>query len=161
MRRAPRLLHAAGLSLLLALATAASCASYGVGFVVPSQAAAPGEVEIAARIADTVAAEHRLRTRLDYRKQTPVLLADESLELLEYGSTPARGKAEDGARSRIILGVGTSRDGSEIRFVLQDLDRGSESPYFRRIQDDLARALAEAFAGRKIEAQRGRFVRAP
>jgi len=139
------------------LVAEASGSSYGVGFAV--EAASPGEVEIAARVADSVAAEHRLRTRLDYRKEMPVLLADESRELLEYGSTPARGKAEDGARSRIVLGVGTSRDGSEIRFVLQDLDRGSESPYFRRIQDDLARALAEAFAGRKIDAQRGRFAR--
>jgi len=156
-----RRVRLAGAALALAGALGSSCGGYGVGYVLRSHGGAAKDAETAARVATDVASSHRLWKHVDYREEAPKSLPDESLLLLEFESTPAVGQADDGERSRIVLGVATSRDGSELRVVLQDLDRASESDHFRRIRGDLESGLDAAFAGRTIERQGGRVKAKP
>jgi hypothetical protein len=146
-----------GLACWLVVAAGSSCESYGVGYVLDTS---PGskDTEIVATALDDVAHRFQLHNRTDYRAETPVALPDESKMLLEFASTPARGKAEDGARSQVLLGLVSSRDGSQLRVVLQDMERGSNSPYFLRIQKAVEESLTTALPGRQLSRQSGRLA---
>jgi hypothetical protein len=152
----------AALALLLLLGAGASCSGYGAGFVLrgatPASNGAPSaDLETAARVADAMADAHRMRRRLDFRSDAPILLPDESQLLLEFVLAPLSGHAGDGdgERSRLLLGVSSSRDGSEIRFVLQDLDQARESERFAKLRGDLAQRLAQAYPGRTLALESG------
>ena len=158
-KRGPRVSRPwiAALATCIALAAGSSCDSYGVGYVLETS---PGskDAEIVAATLDDVAQRFQLRNRTDYRSEAPVALPDESKMLLEFASTPARGKVEDGARSQVLLGLVSSRDGSQLRVVLQDMERGSNSPYFRRIDKAVEEALAAALPGRRLSRQSGKLA---
>ncbi len=173
MRSSPSGGQAAALALALVVLMAQSCATYGVGFVLrgdrnsaaapasPGEPATPleaSEVEAGAGVVDSVAEAFRMARQVDFRTGDPRLLDDESQVLLRFEAPSRKGRVEDGGRSRIVLVLALSRDGSELRFVLQDLDRGSESARFRRIESALARRLDDTFAGRRIDRRQGRFA---
>jgi hypothetical protein len=148
----------AALAVGLALLVAATCSNHGAGFVLRTRGDSTSDVEKALAAVEAVGDDFHLRRETDSRTDAPVQLPDESRVLLEFQSTPARGKADEGERSRIVLAVAASRDGTQLRFLLQDLDRGNESAYFRRVQSALEAALAQAYPGRPLERQGGRVA---